>query len=94
MEHSGEWPADAIDLIGRQRGEIERLAAESEARHQSCLVLMKSVHDHRAEIERLRAAVDSAAAILRDAPTVRTTWGFRVGEWIARNAVSAESNGS
>ncbi len=35
--------------------EIERLAAESEARHQSCLVLMKSVNEHRAEIARLRA---------------------------------------
>lgn len=57
----------------RLRAEIARLNAESEARHQSRLVLMKSVTDHRAEIERLTAdereacaAVESARAWMRE----------------------------
>lgn len=54
-----------LDLTGAicydAADELERLAAESEARHQSCLVLMRSVQDHRSEIERLRAVLTRIA---------------------------------
>jgi len=37
--------------------DYDECAAESEARHQSCLVLMKSVQDHRDRIRELEAAL-------------------------------------
>ena len=37
--------------------DYDAVAAESEARHQSCLVLMKSVQDHRARIAQIEAAL-------------------------------------
>lgn len=52
----GPYRSPVRDLLAAA-DEIERLAAESEARHQSCLVLMRSIQDHRSEIERLRAAL-------------------------------------
>jgi hypothetical protein len=40
-----------------RRVDAAQLAAESEARHQSCVVLMNSVQDHRARIRELEADV-------------------------------------
>lgn len=56
------YPPDGMELVAASdydtmAAAAEVLMAESEARHQSCLVLMKSVQDHRERISELEAAL-------------------------------------